>query len=115
MQVEIHVRPNAARPSVGGAHDGALVVKVAAPPEHGAATEAALRAVAEALGLSPRAVTLVRGVTSRRKRVAVDPTGPGAPATEARLARLLEGAQGAGGGQAGGRGPRSTGSPPVTS
>ena len=38
----------------------------------GAATEAVLRAVAEALGVRPRQVTLVRGATSRDKAFRLD-------------------------------------------
>jgi uncharacterized protein YggU (UPF0235/DUF167 family) len=91
VRVEIHVRPNAAKPGVGGTHDGALVVKVAAAPERGAATAAALRAVAEALALPPRAVTLVHGATSRRKVVEVDVDGPLMARARARLAELCEG------------------------
>lgn len=67
MRFEIHVRPNASATAVGGAHGGALVVRVTAPASEGRATSAALRAVAEALGVSSRAVIVVRGATSRRK------------------------------------------------
>lgn len=90
VRVAIHVRPNSARPWVGGAHDGALVVRVAAAPERGAATAAALQAVADALGLPPRAVTLVGGRTSRRKVVEVAVPAPERARCEALLARLLE-------------------------
>lgn len=71
-RVTIRVTPGAGRTAVGGDHDGALVVRVAARAVDGAATEAALRAVADALGLRPRQVSLVRGATSRTKIVAVD-------------------------------------------
>jgi uncharacterized protein YggU (UPF0235/DUF167 family) len=66
------VRPGAGRTVVGGSHDGALVVRVAAPAVDGRATEAALIAVAEALGVRRRAVTLVTGATSRTKVVDVE-------------------------------------------
>jgi uncharacterized protein YggU (UPF0235/DUF167 family) len=75
LRVPIRVRPGAARPRVGGAYDGprgrALVVAVAARAVDGRATEAALRAVAEALEVPRRAVTLVSGATSRDKLVAI--------------------------------------------
>jgi hypothetical protein len=73
---------------VGGVHDGALVVRVQAPAERGRATEATLEALAEALGLPRRAVSLVSGATSRRKvlEVAVDPADDAA--VESRLAVL---------------------------
>lgn len=67
MRLEVHVRPNSSRTRVGGTHDGALVVRVATPATSGRATQAALQAVAHALGIPRSAVTLVRGATSRRK------------------------------------------------
>ncbi|TXL61402.1 DUF167 domain-containing protein [Aeromicrobium terrae] len=71
MRVTIRVRPGARKPEVGGTHDGALVVKVAAVPEGGRATQAALVALAEALGVPRRDVTLVTGMTSRTKIVEI--------------------------------------------
>lgn len=88
VRVEILVRPNASRRGVGGDHDGALVVRVAEPPDRGRATEAALRAVAEALGVSPREVTLIRGPTSRRKVVEIAATAEQAELLRGRLDRL---------------------------
>jgi uncharacterized protein YggU (UPF0235/DUF167 family) len=53
--------------------DGAvLVVSVTARPVDGRATAAALEAVAGALGVRPRAVTLVTGSASRTKVVSVE-------------------------------------------
>ncbi|WP_246491334.1 DUF167 domain-containing protein [Actinomadura alba] len=72
MRVAIRVRPGAARTGVGGAYGDALVVRVAARAVEGKATEAALRAVAEALGVRRRDVSLVSGATSRDKVVEVD-------------------------------------------
>lgn len=83
MRVTVRVRPGAGRTVVGGAHDGALVVRVAKRAVDGRATEAALAAVAEAFGLRRRQVSLVSGVTSRTKVVDVDGGQP------ARLAELL--------------------------
>jgi uncharacterized protein len=72
MRVEIYVRPNASRPAVGGDFDGALVVRVVEPPDAGRATEAALDAVAAAVGVPRRSLSLVRGARSRRKLVEVE-------------------------------------------
>jgi uncharacterized protein len=83
MRVAIRVRPGAARTRVGGTygHGGsgpagggtaALVVKVAARAVEGKATEAALAAVAAALGVRRGDVRLVSGATSRDKIVEVD-------------------------------------------
>ncbi|GEA81043.1 DUF167 domain-containing protein [Cellulomonas uda] len=72
MRVAIRVRPGASRTRVGGSHAGALVVAVSARAVDGAATEAALAAVADAFGVRRRHVTLVTGTTSRDKVVDVD-------------------------------------------
>jgi hypothetical protein len=69
--VTIRVRPGAGRTAVGGSHGGALVVRVAERAVDGRATEAALAAVASALGVRRREVTLVTGATSRTKVVEI--------------------------------------------
>jgi uncharacterized protein len=56
---------------VGGSYDGALVVRVAERAVDGRATEAALGAVAAALGVRRRDVALVTGATSRTKVVEI--------------------------------------------
>ena len=72
MRVEIYVRPGASRAGVGGVHDGALVVRVMEPADAGRATEAALRAVAAAVGVPRRSVSVLHGTTSRRKLLEID-------------------------------------------
>jgi hypothetical protein len=69
MRVEIRVRPGSSRTTVGGEHDGALLVRVGARAVDGKATEAALRALADALGLRRGDVRLISGATSRTKVV----------------------------------------------
>jgi uncharacterized protein YggU (UPF0235/DUF167 family) len=71
VRVALRVRPGAGRTAVGGSHDGALVVRVAARAVDGRATEAALAAVASALGVRRREVALVSGATSRTKVIEV--------------------------------------------
>jgi uncharacterized protein YggU (UPF0235/DUF167 family) len=71
VSVAVRVKPGAARTRVGGCHAGpygaALVVAVTEPAVDGRATAAALRAVAEALGVRPTAVRLRTGTASRDK------------------------------------------------
>jgi uncharacterized protein YggU (UPF0235/DUF167 family) len=83
VRVGIRVRPGSARPRVGGRHDTDLVVAVGARAVDGKATEAALRALAAALGIRRGDVRLVTGATSRHKVVEV-PDGC-APAVRALL------------------------------
>ena len=69
--IAVRVKPGASRTRVGGCHDGpygpALVVAVGAPAVDGRATEAARRALAEALGVRPGGLTLRTGAASRDK------------------------------------------------
>ena len=85
-RVAIRVRPGASRTRVGGALGDRLVVAVGARAVDGAATEAALGAVARAFGVRRRSVVLVTGATSRDKVVEVDLP---ADQVRARLATLL--------------------------
>lgn len=85
MRVAIRVRPGASRTAVGGVHADRLVVAVSARAVDGAATQAALEALAAALGVRPRHVTLVSGATSRDKLVEVDGDEP---SVAARLEQL---------------------------
>jgi len=75
MRVMIRVRPGSSRTVVGGDYEGALVVRVGARAVDGKATDAALRALADALGLRPADVRLVSGATSRTKVVEIDGAG----------------------------------------
>ncbi|HLZ38313.1 MAG TPA: DUF167 domain-containing protein [Mycobacteriales bacterium] len=72
MRVTIRVTPGAPRVGVGGTYADALVVRVPARAVGGAATEAALRALADALGVRRSDVRLVHGAASRTKLVEVD-------------------------------------------
>jgi len=91
MRLAIHVRPHSVTTRVGGSHDGALVVRVVEPPDRGRATEAALRALAEALGVPRSSIRLVRGATSRLKQVElrVDDAREGVARCTARVNELL--------------------------
>jgi len=88
VRIELHVRPGTSTTAVGGSHDGALVVKVSVPAHEGRATAAALRAVADALGVASSSVTLVRGATTRRKLVEIATTRGTEGAVQERIARL---------------------------
>lgn len=92
MRIGVRVRPGASRTRVGGTYGDRLVVAVTPRAVDGAATQAALAAVAEAFGLRRRAVTLVTGATSRDKvfELALADDAAAARAAE-RLAELLAG------------------------
>lgn len=84
--LDVSVSPNAKRTEAQGLHDGALRVRLAAPPVDGQANEELIRWVASELGLPLRSIKLLRGQTSRRKQLQVDV--PSAQA-QAWLTRIL--------------------------
>lgn len=67
----VRVVPRASRSSVVGEHDGALRVRVAAPPVDGAANEELLRVLARAFDVPVRDVEITSGQTSKLKQVRV--------------------------------------------
>lgn len=73
--IAIRVKPGASRTKVGGSHAGpygpAVIVAVGAPPVDGRATDAALRALADALDVRPARLRLRTGASSRDKLIDV--------------------------------------------
>ncbi len=72
VRFAIHVQPRSKRPGVDGVHGDALRVRVQAPPVEGAANEAVVAVLAEALGVPARAVRIAAGQSGRQKIVDVD-------------------------------------------
>jgi uncharacterized protein (TIGR00251 family) len=72
LWLAVSVVPNAKRTGVDGLHDGALRVRLAAPPVDGKANETLVAWLADELGVPKRRVALVRGQTARRKWLAID-------------------------------------------
>ena len=92
-ELTVQVVPNASRTACAGFHDGALRLRLAAPPIEGRANAALLAWLAESLGLPKRAVVLISGETSRRKRVQLD-LPAGAVTTWLRKQIAADGARG---------------------
>lgn len=69
--MSVWVQPGARSSAPQGIVDGCLKLRLAAPPVEGRANEALVRWVADRLGVPLRAVDLVAGQTSRRKRLRV--------------------------------------------
>jgi uncharacterized protein (TIGR00251 family) len=82
--ITVHAQPGAKRAEVVGTHGDALKVRIAAPPIEGRANDALTEFFADRLGVPRRAVTLVSGESSRRKRLRVE--GIGVAETAAKLA-----------------------------
>jgi uncharacterized protein YggU (UPF0235/DUF167 family) len=71
LRFTIRVTPRASTNAVGGERDGALLVRVTAPPVEGRANDAMVELLAAALDLPRSEVHVERGAGARTKRVSV--------------------------------------------
>ena len=69
--LDIRVIPRSPRTRVDGRRGAAVLVRLAAPPVDGAANDALIACLSDALDVPRRDVTLVSGERSRDKRVRV--------------------------------------------
>ena len=84
--LRVKALPGSKRDEVRGVDGGALKVAVTAPPEKGRANKALLTLLAEFLGVPRRDLSIVKGETTRDKRVEV--AGVTAAEIEEKLAKL---------------------------
>ena len=71
VELDVRVIPRAKRTEAAGLRNGALVVRLAAPPVDGAANTALVAFLASALGVPSRAVQLLSGERGRQKRILI--------------------------------------------
>jgi uncharacterized protein YggU (UPF0235/DUF167 family) len=90
VRLSIRVKPGSKRTRVAGTHGGLLVVAVTPRAVDGKATEAALAALADAVGVRRRDVTLVTGQTCRTKVVDIQARGTGEEVLSQRVASLRD-------------------------
>ena len=69
--LRVRVIPRAPRTRVDGERNGAVLIRLAAPPVDNAANDALIAFLADTLGLPRRSITIVGGEKSRDKRVAI--------------------------------------------
>jgi uncharacterized protein (TIGR00251 family) len=71
-ELAIRLQPRSRREEVVGERDGAIVIRVTAPPVDGKANAALTAFLARQLKVPKSAVTITHGHASRDKRVAID-------------------------------------------
>jgi uncharacterized protein (TIGR00251 family) len=74
--LEIRLQPRGGRDQVMGERDGAVLIRIAAPPVDGKANAALIAFVAKTIGVPKGAVTIIRGETSRNKVILVEGRSP---------------------------------------
>ncbi len=75
--LKIRVQPGSSRNELAGKRDGAVVVRVTAPPVEGKANTAACKLLADRAGIPPSRVEVVRGALRRDKVVRLVGLDPG--------------------------------------
>ena len=68
---KVQVVPRASLSEVIGEHNGALRVRIAAPPVDGAANEELVRTLSRAFGVKRGAIDIISGKASKTKQVRV--------------------------------------------
>ena len=76
LEVRIHVQPRAKRDEILGVHNGALKIKVTAPPVDDAANRALIEYLADRLCVSKSKLAILSGARSRDKNLHVRGMSP---------------------------------------
>ena len=76
VRFPVRLQPRASSNEIGGLKEGALKIRVTAPPVEGAANDALVALIARTLGIAKRSVTIVSGPASRNKMVEVAGVDP---------------------------------------
>lgn len=66
-----YLQPRASKTEVVGAHDGAIKIRISAPPVDGAANSELVAFLAKQFGVSKSAVHIDSGASGRRKTVRI--------------------------------------------
>ncbi len=82
MRINVRVIPRSSKNAIAW-EEGALKVRLTAPPVDGAANEALLALLSERLGLPKRDIHIVHGATGRHKTIEI--TGMTAEALEQKI------------------------------
>lgn len=69
LLLQCYLQPRASRTEITGLHDGALRIRISAPPVDNAANKELIDFFAKQLKLPKRQITIESGATGRRKRL----------------------------------------------
>lgn len=69
MTISVHIIPNAHQNEIVGWIEGALKIRIAAPPIEGKANEELKKFLAKTFDLAPSEIEIEKGMTGKRKRI----------------------------------------------
>ena len=71
VSFEVRVQPRSSKAEINGVHDGALRVRLTAPPVDGAANRQCIELFSRKMKVPKRAIRIASGASARRKRLKV--------------------------------------------
>ncbi|MEN6325060.1 MAG: DUF167 domain-containing protein [Syntrophomonas sp.] len=72
LRFEVKVQPRSSRNQIIGEQEGALKIKLTAPPVDGEANQALVAFLSQVFGVAKRDVQIVKGESSRNKSVSIN-------------------------------------------
>jgi uncharacterized protein (TIGR00251 family) len=75
-KIMVRLQPRARANEIVGERDGALLVRVTAPPVDGKANEALCKLLARRVGVGRTHVTIARGKSTQKKLIEIQGVGP---------------------------------------
>lgn len=72
VRLKVHIQPQATKSEVVGPHNGALKIRIQAPPVDGKANQTLIEFLAKKLGIPKRQIHLIHGDTSRQKTLLIE-------------------------------------------
>lgn len=71
IRISLFVQPKASKNEIIGPHNGALKIRITAPPVDGKANECIVEFLAKKIGVPKRQVEILKGETGRTKSVLI--------------------------------------------
>jgi uncharacterized protein len=86
--LKIYVQPKSSKNEIVGVHDGAIKIRLTAPPVDNAANEMCVKFLAKQLGISKSSINIISGHTSRFKQIFIRYATEGVSNIEAILSHI---------------------------
>lgn len=71
MRLAVFVQPKSSKNQIVGPHNGALKIKISAPPVDGEANAELVRFLSKTLGVPKKQIEILKGETGRNKAVEI--------------------------------------------